>query len=114
MARLRSALVPATAALLLAAPSAAQAWPTRTVATGGPAFHRDVAALSGGRVATLLERGVSGSRTLELWIGEKQRVVARAKHTFAPAQIGVDADGDAFVVYATNPDSGGGRRLYSW
>src|SRR5689334_5079492 len=95
----RPALV--AAALALVVPSAAQAWPTRTVATGGPAFHRDVAGLSGGRVATLLERGASGTRTLELWVGSKHTVVARSQHTFAPAQLGVSADGEPFVVYAT-------------
>jgi hypothetical protein len=113
MQRIFASLVASAAAAGVAATPAQAAWPARTVATGGPAFSLDVAGLPGGGVATLLERRRSVTvHALELRVGSRVTELARAPHTFGPAEVGVDARGRTTVAYAVIPTARGGRRLY--
>jgi hypothetical protein len=103
-----TALAPATAA-------AANAWPARTVATGGPAVVADVDGLPNGSVATLLERRSGGASRLELWIGSRRTPIATsaAGHSFG-ARMGHDRRGRVVVAWATIPGPTGARQAYAW
>jgi hypothetical protein len=121
--RARSLLAsPACLALLacatLATASAARAstWPVRTVATGGAAFHRDVAGLPDGTIGTLLERHVGGASRLELWVGTRHTLIAASAtgHSF-DARLGVDRQARWIVAYATvSGGASGTRQAYVW
>lgn len=103
------------AAAPASASAASAAWPARTVATGGPAFHRAVDGLPGGAVATLLEVHQGRASRLELWVGTRHtRIATSADGHFFDAELGHDGDGRVVVAYTTVPDGAGARQAYAW
>ena len=109
------ALVALAAPLPAASAASAATWPARTVATGGPAFHRDVVGLPNGTIGTLLKRHAGRSSRLELWVGTRRTLVARsASGHFFEAHLAADARGRFVVAYTVVPEGGGARQAFAW